>query len=236
MRIGGAQAPASPSGLRWPPAAGRRLPRVDGSVPVHRSYRADAPRGHRWAGDWQGRQGRDQSGAGWLKGASGEEGSRQACSGNSPWGQKAPGRRGSPRCGSLRRPWESAPRPVRCGPQWNPDAHLFGSLPATPSSAHLLPGTLAPPKKPKLYVPACPRAQVPSFLIRETEATVPAARRPREREHVGKPGADAAEHAAADHRGRASRNASRSLPLVIGFSCANFITVKIGPACPGRGV
>lgn len=177
MRIGGAQAPASPAGLRWLPAAGRRLPRVDGSVPVHRPYRADAPRGHRWAGDRQGRgsakykvgfrgrQGRDQSGAGWLKGTSGEEGSRQACSGNSPWGQKAPGRRGSPRCGSphcgsLRRPRESAPRPVRCGPQWNPDAHLFGSLPATPSSAHLLPGTLAPQKN---LNSRCPRARERRF-------------------------------------------------------------------------
>lgn len=93
-------------------------------------------------------------------------------SGNSPWSQKPRGRRASPRCVVGPTPQRVLRGPAGHARQRNSDTCVFGSPPATPSSSHRLPGTLAPKRKLNARCPR-PRARVSSFRIGEPAAAAP---------------------------------------------------------------
>lgn len=87
-------------------------------------------------------------------------------SGNSPWSQKPRGRRASPRCVVGPTPQRVLRGPAGSARQRNSDTCVFGSPPATPSSSHRLPGTLAPKRK---LNARCPRALELGFPASESE-------------------------------------------------------------------
>lgn len=146
------------------------------TVLTERRHR-ELPRGHRWPGDCRGRgSGKVRRGGQEETGGRSGRGSRVAArreEAGRAWLGKFSVEPETPRTPGFSTRCVVGPTPQRVlrGPagharQRNSDTCVFGSPPATPSSSHRLPGTLAPKRK---LNARCPRALELGFPASESE-------------------------------------------------------------------